>query len=31
MNPVHIVDHSPWPMLVSLTLVTIIVSPHIEN
>lgn len=31
MNPIHIVDHSPWPFLVSITLVTMILSTHYIN
>jgi cytochrome c oxidase subunit 3 len=31
MNPIHIVDHSPWPVLVSITAVTLLISSNIEN
>ena len=31
MNPIHLVDHSPWPLLVSITLVTLLVSSNLIN
>lgn len=31
MNPIHIVDNSPWPMLVSISIVTLIISSDLIN
>ena len=29
MNPIHLLDNSPWPMLISITLITFIINEHI--